>query len=254
MPEFSYDGIASIYTDTDRKPDKRYSIIETAVALAGDVTDKTILDAGCGSGPFSRRFPSAKVVYAWDRSEQQLEIAKQTEQLLSGVEGGQVSNIRYHHGDIFTDTLPAVDLISAPFVLNYAPSVAALEQIFLRFCQALPPDGRVIGVVDLPNGRDLRQYGAYKRLLGPAENGTLIEITVYDDLGKKICILPSPIYYYTQETIQQAATKAGFTLSWHRPMVSDEGYERYGVDYWTDYLTDPELGYLVAQKSKEPPR
>lgn len=236
-----YDDIAEQYLLTDLKPDKRYSIIPTLVSLVGDLTRKTVLDAGCGSGLFTRLFSrSAQTVYGWDSSKKQLGLARQNTPLPR-------RNIHYQQKNIFIDQLPQADVIHAPFVMNYAHSAEELGNLFKRFHDALHSGGRIVSVVDLPSGRDLRQLGATKKLLGPKKDGTSIEIITFDSRGERICPLPLLAHYYPRSTFETVARQAGLTLLWRRPIISAEGLADKSID-WSGYLEDPELGYFVAHK------
>ncbi|TSC65452.1 MAG: type 11 methyltransferase [Candidatus Berkelbacteria bacterium Gr01-1014_85] len=246
MTDAGYDPIAEQYIRTNMKPDKRFSIAPTILKMVGIVRNKTILDAGCGNGIFTRTLAcDAWDVYGWDVSGQQLRIAKEMTPLTW-------PNVHYQEKNIFTDELPRVDIINAPFVINYARSVEELEQLMVRCYAALKSRGKLVGVVDLPSGQNLGRYGAKKRLLGPAEDGTPIEITVFDSGGEEICTLPSLARYYKKETLEVAARKAGFSVSWQPPLVHPKGIEMYGAEFWKGYTDNPELGYMLARKSRPP--
>lgn len=243
MTDAEYDTIAELYIRTNMKPDKRFSIAPTILKMVGSVRNKTILDAGCGNGIFTRTLAfGAWDVYGWDVSGQQLRIAKEMTPRIW-------PNVHYEEKDIFTDALPRVDIINAPFVINYARSVEELERLMVRFYTALKSRGKLVGVVDFPSGLDLSRYGARKRLLGLAEDGTPIGITVFDRKGEEICTLPPLARFYKKETLESAARKAGFSVSWQPPLVHPKGIEMYGAKFWEGYTENPELGYLLARKS-----
>lgn len=238
-----YNQVADRYSLTHAKPDKRYSIWPTVQRLVGDVVGKTIFDAGCGDGFFTVKLAElgARSVIGWDISTKQIEraIANQPD---------QPKTIDYSVSDIFTDELPHVDCITAPFVLNYAENTDQLSRLLERFYAALQPDGRLIGVIDLPTGQDLSKYGARKRLLGPKTDGTPIEIATFDGANNKLLTLPLLAHYYSQTTFTTLLEHAGFAVTWHQPVISQAGMKRFGQLYWKDYVKNPELGYFVATK------
>lgn len=234
-----YDKIAVAYQATDEKADKRYSILPTVLQLAGDLTCKSVLDLGCGSGFFARAFAKARAkrVYGVDISARMLSLALER----------PLERVMYLKGDIFVDSLPKTDLTAAPFVLNYALNAGTLHQLIQNIWCSLEPGGTLIGVVDEPSGRDLSRFGAKKSVDGRLRDGKKITIQPY--IGEA----PGPLlesYYYSRATINKTLQRVGFTgIDWHQPMVSREGYLRYGYRFWERYLEDPELGYFTALKA-----
>ena len=243
----SYDEIADLYVRANLKPDKLHSIHPTIYSMAGTLTGMNVLDAGCGSGLFSREFIlflNAQTVYGWDISPEQIALART---IISGCRS-KYFNLHYEVRDIFLDRMPFVNLVNAPFVLNYAQDADQLDDLIARFYAALRPGGRLIGTLDLPSGQDLSTFGARKRLLGPAENGTPIEIILFDREGE-IMRLPQLARYYSKERLEEALTKAGFTFEWQQPMISERGLEVLGCDFWQGYLENPEIAYVLATKA-----
>jgi SAM-dependent methyltransferase len=141
-----YNTLAEKYQQTLVKPDKRFSILPTILMIAGDVTDKTVLDLGCGSGFFSGEFANrgAKKVIGMDNSVEQIRIAKKI----------PLERAEYVLGDIFKDKLPSANLVLAAYVLNYAADAKQLANFFRSIYRSLRQNGKFIAVVDLPEGRD----------------------------------------------------------------------------------------------------
>lgn len=234
-----YDSLAGNYKESDVKPDKLHSILPTVLNMVGDCKDKTIIDIGCGAGFFT--LPLAKlgasVICGVDISENQISIA---------------SKVSYHQaisyvvGDAFIQHGGPVDIITAPFVANYARTVSILRHFFGLVHRSLREGGKAVFVVDLPNGKSLKRFGAIKTLLGPPTDETFIQIDLFNE-DRKICELRA--VYYTPKTIERLLMEVGFkNICWHKPIVSEEGINAMGADFWKGYTADPELGYLTVEK------
>ncbi|MES2986105.1 MAG: class I SAM-dependent methyltransferase [Patescibacteria group bacterium] len=234
-----YDALASGYTNTNIKPDKLYSILPTVINLAGECMGKVIADIGCGSGFFTTPFANlgARGVYGIDSSAGQIKLAESL---------SPYPNVRYYMRDVFVDDLPDVDMFIVPFVLNYARSISTLVHFLSQLYRHVSVGGKVIFVVDLPNGKSLKRFGAAKTLLGGAKDETIIRIDLFNG-EKQICTLNAA--YYTPHTIERLLKTIGFkNISWHKPIVSEEGINAMEPGFWEDYTDDPELGYLTAEK------
>ncbi len=229
-----YDSL-SRYKESHVKPDKQYSILPTVLQLAGTVQDKIVVDLGCGTGFFT--IPLAEhgaYVYGIDNSKAQLTLAPSHPRII------------YCLRDIFVDSLPMVHVFIAPFVVNYARTVPILRHFFQTLYKSLAEDGQAVFVVDLPNGKQLRRFGAMKRIVGKERDGAKLCIELFND-QEKICELSA--FYFTPETIERELRAVGFKeIRWHTPIVSDEGVQALGTDFWNGYVEDSELGYLTAQK------
>lgn len=232
-----YDLLCSQYKRSDTKPDKYYSTLPTILKLVGDLSDKVVLDLGCGSGFFTREMAkTAKKVFGIDNSEAQLEEAKKYPK----------KNIEYFCGDVFRRILPEADIVAAPYVFTYARNVDELRKGFEGVYRSLTFGGYFVIVMDDPHGIDLSKFGAKKELIKRV-NEKDIRITLFDTCGHEICKLNSR--FYTLETIKQLMQEIGFkNFQQHRPIVSDEGVERFGNDFWKDYVDCPELMYISAEK------
>lgn len=233
----NYDEIAESYGQTDTKPDKLYSILPTVLALAGDLHGKICVDAGCGNGFFARALRNGGAsVIGIDNSSAQIALARKHD----------ADGIDYRVADLFTNPLPTSDIFVAPFVLNFPTKTSALKNFLENVFHSLSDGGKIIAVVDLPDGQHLRQFGAEKTLNGNAIDETPITIDLFNE-NTNVCTLTST--YFTPQTIERLLTECGFTsVTWHRPIISDEGLAQYGKEFWKGYVDHPELGYVTAMK------
>lgn len=234
-----YDSLAANYEKSNAKPDKLYSILPTVLGMVGDCKDKTVLDIGCGTGFFTLPLTKlgASVVCGVDSSKAQIDIASKV---------SAHPAIHYVMGDAFVQYGGPVDIITAPFVVNYARTVPILRHFFELIYRSLREGGKAVFVLDLPNGKSLKRFGATKTLLGRYADETIIRIDLFKE-EEKICELTA--VHYTPGTIAELLHYGGFkNICWHEPIVSEEGIRVMGADFWKGYTADPELGYLTAEK------
>ncbi len=232
-----YDVLADAYQKTNSKPDKQCSILPTILSVIGDVRGRTILDVGCGDGFFTHAFADAgaKLVIGIDSSTRQIEKAVSLKR----------PNETFLIADMMTSSFPTVNVICAPFVLNYFSSIEDLRGFLRKLRLSLMENGRVMFVIDLPSGKDLTCYGAKKTFEEPLQDGSRIQNILFDRQGTRICSLNA--FFYSRETICRLLQEVGFDrVEKIQPIVSTEGLATYGSEYWNEYLKDPELGYYLA--------
>lgn len=236
----NYDTLVKNYKKSNVKPDKLYSILPTVLGIVGDCSGKCIIDIGCGAGFFTLPFAEhgASLVCGIDNSCEQIKLAHEISPHRA---------INYVVADAFVQSSSVqVDIISAPFVVNYARTVPILQNFFKLLYCSLKEGGKAVFVVDLPNGKSLKRFGAMKTLLGPRADETAIRIDLFNE-DAKICELMA--VYFTPETIERLLRDVGFkNIRWHEPIVSAEGIAALGAEFWNGYAADPELGYLSAEK------
>jgi toxoflavin synthase len=91
----------------------------------------------------------------------------------------------------------------------------------------------------------VEQYQSGVTAQGPLREGMPLDITLLTTSG------PVQIrdYYWSQETYEFVLQQAGFgRMAWHAMRVSAEGFHTYGRAYWQDYLNNPPIVVLEAQK------
>ena len=233
-----YNKLSESYQQTAVKPDKQFSTLPTVLKIAGNFENKIILDLGCGSGFFSNEFArhGAKKAFGVDNSIEQINLAKKN----------PLENTEYILADIFKDKLPMADITVAPYVVNYATDINQLVKLFQNIYASLNKNGKLIIVVDLPEGKDLKKFGAIKNVLGEKVDGAKIEIQLFNN-EEFICLLNA--VYFTPSTLESTLRSIGFNdIVWHKPIISDEGTNKLGGEFWKGYIESPELGYLSAIK------
>ncbi|MFF1410522.1 methyltransferase domain-containing protein [Streptomyces sp. NPDC058289] len=137
-----YDGFAEAYAaENENSLVNAYYERPAMLALAGDVADRRILDAGCGSGPLTAALRDrGAVVTGVDSSAGMLALARRR----------LGEDAALHEADL-RDPLPfadgAFDDVVASLVLHYledwGPTLAELRRV-------LSPGGRLIASVDHP--------------------------------------------------------------------------------------------------------
>ncbi|MFF6776856.1 methyltransferase domain-containing protein [Streptomyces sp. NPDC012637] len=137
-----YDGFAEAYAaENENSPVNAYYERPAMLALAGDVTGRRILDAGCGAGPLSAALRDrGAVVTGIDVSAGMLALARRR----------LGDEVPLHLADL-SEPLPfadgAFDDVVASLVLHYledwGPTLAELRRV-------LRPGGRLIASVDHP--------------------------------------------------------------------------------------------------------
>jgi SAM-dependent methyltransferase len=243
--------LINIYKLTNQKPDKLYSILPTVLGLAKQslcrpIDQSEIIDVGCGTGFFTLALAKLGFnrVIGLDTSLPVIKEARATcparyQQHVSYYWQKKLSPNRRN------PSATKVDLVIVPFVLNYAENVIELQAWLDTYLNWLRPGGYLIGVVDLPENKDLTIYGARKILHGSAEDGAKITNKLYQVNGQLICSLRGN--YYKLETISNLVESFG-KVQWHKPTISQEGLNKFGADFWRGYLLHPELGYFTVRR------
>jgi toxoflavin synthase len=227
------------YQQTDEKPDKLYSHLPTVLEIVGDLRGQTVLDLGCGSGFYTRKYVKrgAGQVIGIDNSPEQLDIARMRPD----------PRIIYKLKDFIIDELPQeIDIAVAPYVVNYPQDTEQLGRFFQKIHRSLKGGGKLVSIIDLPEGKSFQRYGTVHRIVGGPVDGAKIEIELYNNNEFLTGFLAT---YFKPDTLEQTLQSTRFRdIQWHKPIVSKEGYRKLGRGFWDDYLKAPEIGYLSAYK------
>ena len=78
-----YDGLASVYVSHGFDPEGTDGLVQAWMeAELGDVTGKTIIDAGCGAGRWHEKFKGARSIIGIDISRSMLQRVPQASEIL----------------------------------------------------------------------------------------------------------------------------------------------------------------------------
>lgn len=233
MAEY-YDSIAQEYKQSKELPIRLHIETYMYFNMLGDLTGKSILDLACGEGFYSRKFKQkgASLVVGVDISEKMVELAKQEE-------AKNKLDIQYIIGDVLElGKIGNFDFVVASYLLNYAQT----KEQLLKMCQNifinLKPGGRFVTLnnnSEQPPSSYLttEKYGFIKSISQPLQAGTPIKYTFSVD-GHKFSF---DNYYLSQDTYQKVFEAVGFKdIRWQKPLVSPEGIEEFGEEFWQDCL------------------
>jgi ubiquinone/menaquinone biosynthesis C-methylase UbiE len=241
-----YDAIAHAYREAKGLPIKRYSEAFTFFQVLGSVRGLAVLDVACGDGYYTRavkRQGAARVVGV-DSSHIMITYAQ-------GEEEAQPLGIEYVLGEAETmDISGAFDLVTAAYLLVHATTRDQLVAMCQAIARQLKPEGRFVALTINPHLAldqlaPVEQYQSGVTAQGPLRDGMPLDVTMLTAGG------PVQIrdYYWSQGTYESALQQAGFGMvAWHAMRVSPEGFDTYGRAYWRDYLNNPQIVVLEAQK------
>jgi SAM-dependent methyltransferase len=240
-----YDSIAAGYQRTKTTPLRRHVEAYSLFRMVGDVTGKSILDLACGEGFYTRllRQAGAASVTGVDISPAMIALGE-TEEARAPL------GITYRCADVAT--LPDIgrfDLVTAAYLLHYAPDVATLRAMCARIAAQLSPGGWLVAINENPDQplaayTGYTQYGFNKSADGPQADGMPIRYALVS--GRSL--LRFTAYYYSRATYDAALGAAGFTdIRWRPLELAPEGTNECGADYWQEYLRNPPVAGLECR-------
>mgnify|MGYP001191697105 CR=1 FL=1 len=139
-PADQFSALALEYDRTQELPFVRYLETPGVLPVIGDVTGRSVLDVGCGSGLYTRLLKrmGARRVVGLDRSAGMVDHAR-------AVERDAPLGVEYVLRDAAdTAGLGPFDLVFGAYVLPYADTVAHLRSMCAGLAAALAP-GRAAG-------------------------------------------------------------------------------------------------------------
>lgn len=244
-----YDRIAQQYDRIIGNLPVRQLVEYTYRARIGDVTGKTVLDLACGNGLYTRKFKEqgAARVVGVDISQELIDIARQHE-------ARDPIGVEYLVGDGQTlGKIGDFDLVTTAFLLNYAPTEAALQAMCAHVAANLRGDRFV--AINLNVGAAAQfyndesyfaKYGVMYRLVsGSLDTSALVRMTVAwggDQVQFDVCHLPPAAY-------ERALRAAGFqTITWHPPELPPAFEANDGRAHWQQFLETPTIIILEAAR------
>ena len=232
-----YDAIAREYQRTKESPLRRHVEAFSFFRMLGNVAGRSVLDLACGEGFYTRliKKAGATTVTGVDISAEMIALAQASE-------AADSLGIDYICSDVAElPELGAFDVVSAAYLLHYAPDRNALLAMCRCIASQLKPDGHFVCINENPaqsvdDYAGYTQYGFNKTVQGPRQEGSAISYAMVS--GRKMICFNA--YYYSRETYESALRAAGFRkISWQPLELAPEGIAECGEEYWREYLGNP---------------
>ncbi|WP_410621085.1 class I SAM-dependent methyltransferase [Amycolatopsis sp. cmx-8-4] len=213
-----YDGFAEAYTvENETSLMNAYYERPATLALAGDVTGRRILDAGCGSGPlFAALRDRGAVVSGFDQSAAMLDQARKRLGDDTDLRVADLADPLPFPDDVFDDVMASLVL---HYLEDWTPTLAELRRV-------LRPGGRLIASVNHPMMINLthRQEGPRPDYF---ERYTWTDTFVMRGQACRMTFCNRPLHAMTD-----AFTEAGFRIAViHEPHPVPEAREVYPDDF-----------------------
>jgi 2-polyprenyl-3-methyl-5-hydroxy-6-metoxy-1,4-benzoquinol methylase len=247
-----FDTVVAAYEHSmEEMPFREHVEAWSFLNAVGDTTGRSVLDLGCGSGLYARRLrrEGAARVVGMDESTAMVDYARRREER----ERLGVEYLTANAADPAAAALPGIagefDLVTAVYVLPYAPNREALEGFCATARRALRAvGGRFVTAVLNPDlSMDPQWYRRYGMLLGahePPREGGPWHMKAW--VGQEV--LDVDFFRWSAAAHEQALRAAGFDrISWIRPEVSEQGRKEYGDEFWANYLACPHALIIQAE-------
>ena len=245
-----YDSTADRYQKSKKMPSSLNADMHTYFNMLGDLAGKSILDLGCGEGFYTREFKhkGAASVIGVDISSKMIELARQEE-------GKEPLGIEYIISDVMElGKIGCFDLVVASYLLNHAQTKEQLLKICQTIYANLKPGGRFVSINNnlqqSPESYPIcEKYGYAKSISEPFHEGSTITVTFFvNDSEFKLYD-----YYLSKETYEWAFQTVGFKeIRWHKPIVSPEGIQEFGQEFWQDFLDYAPIIGIECLKYRNP--
>jgi SAM-dependent methyltransferase len=243
-PTAQYDHIGSKYDAYAQTATLKRAECYTFFRLVGALEGKRVLDLASGLGFYTRQLKQrgAMQVVGVDISPEMVRLAR-------AKEAEAPTGIEYLvHDATALPQLGPFDLVTAVYMLNYAPSKAQL----LGMCRS--------AYVNLAAGGRFVAYTMDPAFTLSKPNYTKYGVTVLrqvPEADRYVCDAefvtepPTPFRYFqwSQATYEWAIKAAGFRdCTWHPTEVAPEDLAHYGEAYWQDFHANGLVIGLVGQK------
>ncbi|KAH7707096.1 CRE-PRMT-6 protein, partial [Aphelenchoides avenae] len=243
------------YTKAQKKWVSRDCIIIPTLEkyILDDIEGKRLLDIGCGNGDLTHQFVKwgAEEVIGMDTSEEMINLCN------AHVSGLPLKFLG--KSSLEMDFVDEFDVITAIFMLQFSENVEELGKTLRNIAKALRPGGVFYAFV--PNGiceiNPTEQEGinmGARMILNsvPPKDGEHLKVAFYNDgrlrkytpsslrLISEKQVAETDITFFYRSTYEQCLREAGFMdIEWITPIVSDEGLQAHGENFFFSYLNPP---------------
>mgnify|MGYP006290405305 CR=1 FL=1 len=238
-----YDKIVKGYEEATKRPLREYAYKPTIEHYLGsNVKGKKVLDLACGEGISTRIIKDlgAKEVVGIDESEEQIKKAKLKDPNSNYLVGNVIN-------DDFSD-LGKFDIITSMLFNTYIPTEKDLDNFFSNVANHLVKGGYFyILSPDLDSLKDgCNSYGIKIEKTRNNDNSRILNLSDFD--GNLFC--QAQVYYLPKSIYEKLFRKTGFNATWYKGIVSQKGIEKYGREFWNDYLQNPVYNIIKAKLIK----
>ncbi|MEV8289698.1 class I SAM-dependent methyltransferase [Streptomyces niveus] len=250
--ESQFDTVVAAYEHSMEEMPFRTHVEQWSFLNAlGDTRGLSVLDLGCGSGLYVRKLrrDGAARVVGIDESAAMVDYARRREER----EHVGVEYLAVNASDPAAGTVPGIDgafdLVTAVYVLPYAPTFEALQGLCATARRALRPHGgRLVTAVLNPGFSTdpewYRHYGMVLTADEPQREGGPGHLKAW--VGQEV--LDVDFFCWSADAHERALRAAGFDrVFWTRPEVSEEGRKELGDEFWANYLACPHALILQAE-------
>ena len=228
-----YNAIAKEYQASKLQPWRKHIEAYSLLKLAGDLSNKDVLDLACGEGFYTRQLKlrGANNVEGVDISNAMIQLARTAEEQ-------NPLGITYHKYDVSNLALnKQFDLITASYLLNYAKTAEELIQFGKAIAKHLNPGGRFVTINSNPSYKEVVnttfKYGFTRENESYLEGGEVV-YRFYQANESHIEVVN---YHLERHTHEIALEQAGLSnIQWHDTELSPEGEEEFGADFWASIL------------------
>lgn len=239
-----YDAIAEGYRRTKASPLREYVEAYSLMKMAGDVAGLDVIDLACGDGFHTRRLLAAGAAHVTG-----VDISGEMIALAEADEAQDSLGARYVCADVADfETKHKADLVTAAYLLHYAPDEERLRLMCSRVAGCLKPGGRLVGINEDPlqaadDYPGYTRYGFNKQFSDPRESGSPIRYSMV--AGREM--IRFDVYYYPLDVYERALLDAGFRdIRWTPLQLSPAAADAMPSGYWDDYLANPPVCGLEA--------
>jgi SAM-dependent methyltransferase len=239
-----YDAIGRLYERAKHLP---VGLAERGTLLAAlpDLTGRSVLDVGTGTGFYPRLFKrrGAARVTGVDASTEMIAYARL-------VEEREPLGISYEVHE--AATLPALgefDVVTAVWLLGYAQGEAALDAMLARLVANVAAGGALVALVPNPD-LDWDRLDVYPRYGISAAKTEMSEgrqgYSVHIDGDPPIDFVG---FSWPPGVLEPALARAGLTgVRRHPVTIPEDVLAERGADYWADLVTNPTFAVFTATR------
>lgn len=205
--------------------------------LANGVRGRSVLDLACGTGFYTRHLHrlGATRLTGVDLHAGMIDTARR-------IEARDPLGIEYTVADAAAlPDLGRFDVVTAVYLLNYAFDQDTLFNMASGIRRSLVRGGELLTITQNPDfdvaGPDLTRYGMSFDNERAFALGRFMDITALLD----------PPFTFTvavtrRDLVERTLHEAGFTdVSWFDMLVPAAGIERFGSEFWADFLANPPM-------------